>query len=157
LRVRLLAAVVALQAVAAAFFAADVLADIRAEGWGAHQLAETLALLALAAGVMLGAIELNRMLARAARADAALAIARGALAEHVQHRFAQWGLTAAEAEVAMYALKGCDGPEIARLRGSAPGTVRAQLAQVYAKADVGSRSELLSLFLDDLLDGLPRA
>jgi DNA-binding CsgD family transcriptional regulator len=153
-RIRLLATVVALQAVAAAFFAADALADVRVQGWGAHEFAETVAVLALAAGVLLGAIELRRMLARAARADAALAVARGALAELVQQRFEGWRLTPAEAQVAMYALKGFDGPEIARLRSSAPGTVRAQLAQVYAKAGVASRPELLSLFLDDLFDGL---
>jgi DNA-binding CsgD family transcriptional regulator len=41
--------------------------------------------------------------------------------------------------------------EIARLRGSAAGTVRAQLARVYAKANVESHSGLIALFLDELL------
>lgn len=60
-------------------------------------------------------------------------------------------LTAAECDVALFALKGCDAAEIARLRGAAQGTVRAQLSQVYAKAGVTSQAGLVSLFLEDLL------
>jgi DNA-binding CsgD family transcriptional regulator len=41
--------------------------------------------------------------------------------------------------------------EIARFRGSAEGTVLAQLARVYAKAEVDSHSGLLALFLEDLI------
>jgi len=69
-------------------------------------------------------------------------------------RFAEWKLTPAEADVAMFALKGCDAAAIAEMRGAATGTVRAQLARVYAKAGVSSRADLVSLFFDDLLDGL---
>ena len=70
---------------------------------------------------------------------------------HIAVRFGEWGLTAAEGDVALFALKGCDAAEIARLRGAAQGTVRAQLSQVYAKAGVSSQAGLVSLFLDDLL------
>jgi DNA-binding CsgD family transcriptional regulator len=52
--------------------------------------------------------------------------------ELVTQRFAEWGLTAAEADVALFALKGFDTAGIAELRGAAHGTVSAQLAQVYA-------------------------
>jgi DNA-binding NarL/FixJ family response regulator len=73
----------------------------------------------------------------------------------VAQRFAQWGLTPAEADVALFALKGFDIAGIADLRGAAQGTVRAQLTQVYSKAGVSSRAGLVALFFDDLLDGLP--
>ncbi|MGH1560346.1 hypothetical protein ACRAWD_27265 [Caulobacter segnis] len=48
-------------------------------------------------------------------------------------------------------MKGVEVAEIARLRGSAAGTVRAQLARVYEKSGVGSRSGLACLFLEDLM------
>lgn len=54
--------------------------------------------------------------------------------------------------MALFALNGCDIAEIARLRGAAAGTVRAQLTRVYAKAGVSSHSALVALFLDDLID-----
>ena len=67
-------------------------------------------------------------------------------------KFQGWGLSASEAEVALFAIKGFQVAEIARLRGLASGTVRSQLRQVYAKAGVNSRSMLLALFFDDLLE-----
>ena len=53
--------------------------------------------------------------------------------------------------MALFALKGCDIAEIAALRGSAAGTVRAQLTRVYAKASVDSQSGLIALFLEELI------
>lgn len=78
-------------------------------------------------------------------------LAKGALAEHIALKFTEWQLSAAEAEVAMLALKGFQPPEIARLRGAAAGTVRSQLSQVYSKAGVTSHSMLLAIFIEDLL------
>ena len=155
LRTQAVATIVAMQAVAAAFFIGDVIADVRADGIGLHVLTEGVAALALLAGVVFGAMELRRLLAEAERHREALAVASGALSVVVGKRFAQWGLTAAERDVALFALKGFDSNEIARLRDAAPGTVRAQLAQVYAKAGVNSRASLVSLFFDELMDGLP--
>jgi DNA-binding CsgD family transcriptional regulator len=149
-----LAAVVLLQAVAAAFFVGDAIADVRAEGWRAHVAVEGLIAAALVAGVAIGALELRRLLAQAQRHADALAAASGALGEVVAARFREWGLTAAEADVALFALKGFDTAEIATLRGAAAGTVRAQLTQVYAKAGVSSRAGLVTLFFEDLLSGV---
>lgn len=147
----LVAAVVAVQAVAAVFFVADALGDYTADGLTAHILIEAVIAFALLAGVIIGAAHVRRLLAEAQRREEALAVAQGALADHIAARFADWGLTAAESDVALFALKGCDAAEIATLRGAAQGTVRAQLSQVYAKAGVTSQAGLVSLFLDDLL------
>lgn len=147
----LVAAVVAVQAVAAVFFVADALGDYAADGLTAHILIEAVIAFALLAGVFIGAAHVRRLLAEAQRREEALAVAQGALADHIAARFADWGLTAAESDVALFALKGCDAAEIATLRGAAQGTVRAQLSQVYAKAGVTSQAGLVSLFLDDLL------
>ncbi|MEA3262828.1 MAG: helix-turn-helix transcriptional regulator [Pseudomonadota bacterium] len=147
----LVAGVVAVQAVAAVFFVADALGDFAADGVTAHILIEALIAFALLAGVFVGAAHVRRLLAEAQQREQALDIARGALSEHITARFADWGLTAAESDVALFALKGCDAAEIAALRGAAQGTVRAQLSQVYAKAGVTSQAGLVSLFLEDLL------
>lgn len=153
-------AVVALQAVAASYFVVDGIDDLieqAGRGFSVEVMMECLVALALLAGVVLGARHLRRIAADLARADDALARARGALADHIAHRFDAWSLTRGESDVALFALKGCDVAEIARLRGAASGTVRAQLSQVYAKAGVGSQAMLMSLFLEDLLDTDPAA
>ena len=147
----LVAVVVAIQAVAATFFVADAAGDVASDGVNPHLVVEALIAFALLAGVVLGARHMRLLIAEARRRDQALAVASGALADHVVRRFADWGLTPAEAEVALFALKGCDAAEIARLRGAAQGTVRAQLSQVYAKAGVASQAGLVSLFFEDLL------
>lgn len=150
-QVRLVAAIVVVQAVAAMFFVADALGDVSEEGINLHIAIEALIAFALLAGVILGLRHTRMLLAEARRREAALQVARGALAAHVATRFGEWELTPAEAEVALFALKGCDAGEIAALRGAAQGTVRAQLSSIYAKAGVSSQAGLVSLFFDDLL------
>ena len=147
----LVAVVVVVQAVAAVFFVADALGDVTESGITVHIVIEAVIAFALLMGVFLGAWHMRLLLAEAQRREQALAVAQGALVQHIEARFADWGLTAAESDVALFALKGCDAAEIARLRGAAQGTVRAQLSQVYAKAGVTSQAGLVSLFLDDLL------
>ncbi|WP_156256544.1 helix-turn-helix transcriptional regulator [Sandarakinorhabdus oryzae] len=143
--------VVALQAVAALFFLLDVAADLRADGMTNHLLVESAAALALLVAVVTGAVQVRDLLAAARQDELAVALARQAVAALVQQRLQDWQLTAAEADVALFAIKGCDAAEIARLRGSAEGTVRAQLTRIYAKAGVKSQSGLIALFLDDLI------
>lgn len=145
------AALAALQSIAAVFFIADAAGDIVAEGGTPHIVIEATIAVALVAGVVLGALQARAMLSEARRKAAALAVAAGALGEVVAARFREWKLTPAEADVAAFALKGFDVAEIAAFRNAAAGTVRAQLARVYEKAGVSSRSGLASLFLEDLL------
>lgn len=142
---------VALQALATAFFLADLAGDMAKEGLGPHLLIEGLAALALLVAVVLGALQVRGLLSAARRDEAAVALASGALSDLIRSRFDQWQLTPAEADVALFAIKGCDTAEIARLRGSATGTIRAQLARVYAKAGVDSQTALVALFLEELI------
>ncbi|MDP3300015.1 MAG: LuxR C-terminal-related transcriptional regulator [Phenylobacterium sp.] len=146
-----MAGVVALQALAVTFFMLDAAADVAADGLSLHVAVETVAALGLLAGVVLGLLQLRGLLAAGRRKTAALAIAAGALSEVFEARAREWGLTPAEADVAIFALKGCEVAEIAELRNAAPGTVRAQLTRVYQKAGVNSRGALASLFLDELI------
>lgn len=146
-----LSILVASQALACAFFLADLAGDIAADGIGLHLAIEAMAAIALLVAIVLGALQVRHLIAKARRDEAAVAVARGALADLIRLRFGQWQLTAAEADVALFALKGCDIAEIAALRGSATGTVRAQLARAYAKAGVDSQSGLIALFLEELV------
>ena len=70
----------------------------------------------------------------------------------MHERFDAWGLTAAEQDVALFAIKGLNTAEIAALRNTSEGTVKAQTNAIYRKAGVTGRPQLLSLFIDDLLD-----
>jgi DNA-binding CsgD family transcriptional regulator len=149
-RIGMAAVVVCLQVGAAVYFIADAWVE-RAEGGLAA--VDFMVALALLGGAALGVVALRRFRAEARRKDEALAIARGALGALVTQRFAGWNLSKSEAEVALFALKGCTVAEIAQMRGSATGTVRSQLSQVYAKAGVTGQPMLMSLFLDDLIDG----
>ncbi|MFM7028483.1 MAG: helix-turn-helix transcriptional regulator [Chakrabartia sp.] len=143
--------VVALQAFVSLFFLVDVAADAREGGFGLHLLVEAAAVIALLVGVVFGALQIRWLVLRVRQDAAAVATAQGALADLMRLRFQEWQLTAAEADVALFALKGCDIADIARLRQSAPGTVRAQLAKIYAKAGVKSQAGLMAHFMEELV------
>ncbi|TDE35077.1 helix-turn-helix transcriptional regulator [Antarcticimicrobium sediminis] len=155
-RLGVLSVFIALQAVAVAFFIGDVVVDIMVDSMSGslvqHTVIEAIATLALLMGVSLGAYEIWQTLARTRRAERALQLASGAFSDLVRQRFDFWGLTDAEREVALLTLKGFDAPEIGRLRQVANGTVRAQLARIYAKSESNGRGQFVSLFLDDLLE-----
>ena len=65
--------------------------------------------------------------------------------------FIEWALTPAERDVALFAIKGMSTSEIATLRATSEGTVKAQTNAIYRKAGVSGRPQLLSLFIDDLM------
>lgn len=147
-----MAAVVVVQALAAVFFLADAAVDLAAGEWDLHIASEALIAFALVAGVVLGAWQTRAMIDQARRDAEALSVARGAVADLMARRFREWRLTSAEAEVALFALKGCEVEEIARLRNVAEGTVRAQLTAIYAKSGTATRHALLSSFFEDLIE-----
>ncbi len=148
-------AIVALQAIAAVYFFVDGIDDLVTEarqGVSIGMAMECIVAVALLGGIVMGTRYVRRLTGELRRKDQALANARGALAEHIALRFDEWGLTPGEGDVALFALKGCDITEIARLRSAATGTVRSQLSQIYAKAGVSSQAMLVSLFIEDLLE-----
>lgn len=140
-----------IQALCAVFFVGDVFQDVRFGGATPHALFESAVAVVLFAGVILGGYEMRRTVERNRRAEDAATAASGAFATLIKARFEAWHLTAAESEVAMLALKGFDVAEMSSIRGTADGTVRAQLTRIYAKAGVTSRPQFVSLFIDDLL------
>ncbi|QEH79185.1 helix-turn-helix transcriptional regulator [Sphingomonas sp. C8-2] len=143
---------VLLQSLATIFFVADVARDISVDGWSTHLLVETAATIALVTGVVFGALQLRWLIVRTRLDETAIATARGAMSDLVRQRFLDWQLTAAEADVALFALKGFDATEIAALRGAASGTIRAQLTRIYAKTGVHSQVGLMALMVEDLIE-----
>lgn len=146
-----LAAFFLLQTMAAVFFVGDAVSEIISEPAATHSITEVLVALALVLGMIFGGLALRRTLERMRAQEAALAVASGALAEVIRAQFSDWGLTTAEQDVGFLALKGLDVAELAELRGSAAGTVRAQLTKVYAKAGVSNRAQFAALFVEELL------
>ena len=153
-RHRGLAAVTVLQAACALYFVFDVLGEMpemRSEP--IHPLSELLAVLALLIGTALGVRELDRLMRRSERVESRLRAASGAFIALMDESFDGWGLTPSERDVAMLSIKGLSVAEIAALRNTQAGTVKAQCASIYRKAGVNSRAELLGHFIEDLMSG----
>lgn len=151
-----IAAILAVQAVCGFFFVSDIIASVlglRAVpiSWQTRELMEIGAAVGLVLGLILGALALYRAFRAQAAAEESLRRAQTAFMVLLTERFAEWGLTPAESDVALFAIKGLSTTEIAGLRQTSEGTVKAQTAAIYRKAGVTGRPQLLSLFIDDLM------
>jgi DNA-binding CsgD family transcriptional regulator len=153
-----------IQAVCAVFFVSDILSSLfgiytRPISWESRELLEIGAAVGLILGLVLGALALRRTLKQRNIAEERLRRASGAFMDLLEERFVEWGLTPAERDVALFAIKGMSTAEIAGLRNTSEGTVKAQTNAIYRKAGVSGRPQLLSLFIDDLMreDGLQAA
>ena len=154
-RATVLAGLILLQALCALFFIGDVIQDFREDGHldNPHLLLESVAAVALIAGVIFLMIELRGLLSRMSEMQTGLEIAHGHLAEVIQVFFEEWKLTNAERDVAIMILKGLDNDTIAQVRNTASGTVRAQATNIYAKSATEGRAQFISLFVEELLAG----
>ena len=146
-----------IQAVCAAFFISDILSafiGFRSTPipWQAREIIEIGAAFGLLLGFALGAFALHRSRQRHRRAEAQLRLASAAFMDLIEDAFSDWGLTPAERDVALFLVKGFTTAEIAGLRETSEGTVKAQTNAIYRKAGVGGRSQLLSLFIESLMD-----
>lgn len=84
--------------------------------------------------------------------DSTLSALRACFDDLINARFDQWSLSQAERDVALLAFRGLRISEIAALRGTREGTVKAQMSSVFHKAGVTTRAEFLALFMDEFLD-----
>ena len=152
--------IVAAQIICAFFFVAQIVSSVLGLppiGWHYHELIELGAAIGLVLGTGLGVAVLRRTLARQRRIQDQLRRASSAFFDVVEERFDDWGLTPAERDVALFAIKGMSLQEIAGLRSVSEGTVKAQTNAIYRKAGVSGRSQLLSLFIEDLMSETPNA
>jgi len=148
------------QLVCAAVFLVDMLSslfDFRSTpiSWSVREMLELGAACGLLGGLGLAAWLLADAVRSRHLAEARLRRVAGDFGALLQERFTEWGLTAAERDVALFVIKGFTTGEIAGLRKTSEGTVKAQTAAIYRKADVMGRAQLLSVFIEELLIGLP--
>ncbi len=122
--------------------------------WNAREVLQILTIIALALGTVLGVALLRAFTTQRRVSEARLHAAAGAFNALMWQRFGEWGLTPAEADVAMFAVKGFSNDEIAELRGKSPGTIKAQSNSVFRKAGVTGRAQLIGLLIEDISDGI---
>ncbi len=148
--------IVPLQLFSASFFIWDIGASLfgfrtRPISWALREFIEISAAIGLILGLVIGAIALSRALKRNRLVENQLRAASGALAELMEERFVEWSLTPAERDVAWFTLKGFSNAEIAQMRNTSEGTVKAQSNAIFRKSGVTGRTQLMSLFIEDLL------
>ena len=112
---------------------------------------EYLVALALVLGVIFTGRERYKMVIREQRLNEQLLIASGAFNQVLMQYFDDWGLTPSERDVALLAIKGLSVADMAAVRSTKEGTIKAQSAALYRKAGVTGRLQLLSLFIEDLM------
>lgn len=147
------------QVVCTAFFIWDIAAGLvgfRTEpiAWEFREAIEIGAALGLVLGVVVGTWMLIASNRRARHMESRLRAASGAFAELLEDRFLEWNLTPAERDVAWFTMKGLSIGDIARLRNTSEGTVKAQSNAIYRKSGVSGRAQLLSLFIEEMLQGV---
>ena len=154
------AAILLVQSVCAIFFVPDIVLSVfnvyvSPIPWQTREYLEIGAAVGLILGVVLGAMVIHRSHRERRRAEEKLRRASGAFMQLLVERFGEWGLTPAEEDVALFAIKGMSTSEIAQLRNTSEGTVKAQTNAIYRKAGVAGRPQLLSLFIEDLMEEGP--
>ena len=150
-----LSGLLVVQAGCAAFFVFDVVADL----WGlslltsetVHHGIELIAVAALILGIGMTMLQIRRIRDRQRRVEAQLRIASGAFLELLEENFDSWALTPSERDVALLSIKGLSIADIARVRQTKEGTIKAQSNAIYSKAGVSGRQQLLSVFIEELM------
>ena len=77
--------------------------------------------------------------------------AKGAFQSGIDGYFEQWELSEAEKDIALFTIKGMTISEIAEIRQTKQSTIKTQSSAIYKKAGVSSRSQLVSLLIEELL------
>lgn len=144
-----------LQVACTLYFAGDAFLDTFGPPEGTPEPGDALEVVVtfcLVLGTIFTGRELREQTLRENRLRQQVSVASGAFADILQEQFDEWGLTEAERAVALLGIKGYSIAEIAALRTTKEGTIKAQNASVYRKAGVSGRLQLLSHFVEDLLD-----
>lgn len=121
--------------------------------WGIiHVASEVVATIGLVLAILMTVHYLRRIKSRFMAETELLHALRGAFDDFLSRRFAEWGLSAAERDVALLTVRGLKIVEIADMRRTQAGTIKAQLSRIFRKSGVSSRTELVARFIDEFLD-----
>lgn len=156
-RIYLLSSVAVIQGISLALLLGDAIFDITGLEYTLGldtplaDVIEFLSVLALSLGFLVAIFAIRNLLNRVASTQRQLSVAQGAFHTLLQDHFDEWGLTPAQREVALFSIKGLTNGEIAELRKTSEGTVKAQLNGVYTKAGVSSKPQLMGLFIEELM------
>lgn len=107
---------------------------------------------ALTAGVAyVSFTQVRKLLDRQRREKLAPGAGEPVAKETIVLRYApDWGLSQAEADVAIFVAKGFSNSEIADMRGCAVATVKSQLGRIYTKSGLESRYQLIAFVTDEV-------
>lgn len=144
---------IGVQTICALVFLLDVLIDfseLAKMDW--HLVPEAMASVALWAGIGFEIVYLLHLLKRKARLERSVGRASSDLQAIIESHFDEWKLTAGERDVAALMVKGLSISEIAGVRESAEGTVKAHLNAIYRKSSSRNRADVLSHIMDTLID-----
>lgn len=111
-------------------------------------------MIALIIGASVTLAQYRDLLRRNTKIERELGAASGAFQEVIEQHFDAWKLTEAERDVALLSIKGVAIADIATMRQTRGGTIKAQGAAIYRKAGVSSRAELVSVMIEELIAGL---
>ncbi|MEI6797985.1 MAG: helix-turn-helix transcriptional regulator [Pseudomonadota bacterium] len=150
-------ALIILQTICSVVFIGDVSGDLIAQGGDSltnpANLSEIVASFGLILGLVFETFVLWWLIGRHNRMQDSLKAASGALSDLMENYFRTWALTPTEADVATFTIKGYSITEIAKLRGSAEGTIKTHLNAIYRKSGVTGRAQLVSVLIEDLFRG----
>lgn len=154
----LLAAIVFLQVAFSLFYIVDLAVDVFgirkvAVSWEFREAVQLATLVGLLLGAFLGIVVLKNITQSLREIDNRMLAASGQFHLLMNRRFEEWGLSPSERDVALFTVKGLSNSEIADARGKSVGTIKAQCNAIYQKAGVSGRTQLISHFIEDLIDG----
>ncbi|MDD7971010.1 helix-turn-helix transcriptional regulator [Roseinatronobacter alkalisoli] len=156
-----LSALVFVQVMCAAFFILELATDVLglrhwAVAWEVREALQIGASLSLLLGALASIMLLRSTLHRVHKVEQQLRTASGLFLEVMEDQFCLWGLSPAEKDVALFAIRGYSNQEIARARGKSEATIKTQLNAVFRKANVAGRPALVSHFIDILAAQAPQ-
>lgn len=154
----LLTAIVFLQVAFSLFYIVDLAVDVFgirkvAVSWEFREAVQLATLVGLLLGAFLGIVVLKNITQSLREIDNRMLAASGQFHLLMNRRFEEWGLSPSERDVALFTVKGLSNSEIADARGKSVGTIKAQCNAIYQKAGVSGRTQLISHFIEDLVDG----
>lgn len=155
---KMLVLALVIQITAAVFIVLEAFVELLDGAGRWHPVAEAPIALALCIGIAFVMRDLAAALHKTRDQQRKLELVAEEFTKVVTNFFDRWNLTPSEREVAYLSLKGHEVKEIARLRQTAEGTIRAQLTRIYEKSGTANRAQLASIFMNAVMgdDLVPR-